>query len=615
MGGSPFRTGKGFRLDALSVSTLALRRLATATLPTRIRNFVRGRAIGLVLVAGAIGIVSGCLVLLVSVSVQLLHVLLFGLTFHEHLSVADHLEHWRGVLVPVLGGCALAVLSAVGRPLAGRLADAIEANALYGGRLSLRGSLFITGQTIVSSGFGGSVGLEAGYTQICAAIASRLGIALAARRGDMRLLVACGAAAAIGGAFNAPLAGAFYGFEVVLGTYTVGALAPVAASSLASCLITRRFAHLTYLIPPNTMGPMRPGEIPHVALISVAAAVLGIALMRGVGGSEALFARGKIDVRLRPVIGGLLIGLLSFATPQVLGAGHGALTVDLAAAVGPATLALLFLLKGAAASISLGSGFRGGLFYASLLMGALVGRFYADVLTGLLGSSPIDPGLAALVGMAAFATGIVGSPVTMTALALETTGNFAVTIGALIAATVASVIVRDLFGYSFATWRFHLRGEAIRGPHDVGWMRDLTVRKLMRTDVRTLPSNSTVGQARSAFPLGSLKTFAVTDENGCYVGLVLLDDLYTAESDPQEPITAVTRHRETVLLPAMAVREALDIFEACEADVLVVVDRLPGRRIIGALSESNALRSYGRELERQSPDSVTAYQSSTQVSR
>jgi chloride channel protein, CIC family len=590
------------------VSTIRLS-FPAKTLPSAVRGFVRSRASGLTLMGVIVGALSGLLVVVVSATVQFMHITLFGLPWTEHLSAASHLVPWRGVMVPIVGGCLLAAFATVARPLAGRLADAIEANALYGGRLSMRGSLFVTGQTMLSSGFGGSVGLEAGYTQICAAVASRLGITLAARRTDMRLLVACGAGAAIAGAFNAPLTGAFYGFEVVLGTYTVAAFAPVAASALTACLITRQFADHPYLIPPNSPMSVGIGDLLHVALISVLAALLGIVLMHGVGASEAVFSRLRIDPRMRPMLGGLAIGVLSLLTPQVLGAGHGALGLDLVATNGPWMLVTLFFLKGLASAISLGSGFRGGLFYASLLLGTLLGRFYAEVGALVHAGPAIDPGLAALTGLAAFGTGVIGSPVTMTALTLESTGSFAVTLAALIASTTASLIVRDLFGYSFATWRFHLRGEAIRGPHDVGWARDLTVRKLMRTDVRTAPVDLTVEQARDAFTLGTVKHIALVDPQGRYAGLVLLDELYTADVQSHDPVTSVVRHTETVLLPSMMVREALDIFEASESDALVVVDGLTTRHIIGALSESNALRSYGRELERQSPDNVTTFPS------
>ena len=572
------------------------------SVPASIRSFVRGREIGLVLVALVIGAASGVLVTGVSAAVQFLHQVLFGLPSGARLSGAATLPPWRAA-VPALGGCMLAILSLATRSLVGRLADAIEANALYGGRLSVVGSLLVTLQTILSCGFGASVGLEAGYAQICAAFASRLGRSLAARRADMRLLVACGAAGAIAGAFNAPLAGAFYGFEVVLGTYTVGALAPVAVSALVASFITRAWTEESYLIRPGSLEAIGAADLAHIAVIGVACALLGIALMQAVGLSEASFAKLRIPPRIRPIIGGLAVGGLSLLSPQVLGAGHGALSVDLVASMSPWLIGGIILLKGAASAVSLGSGFRGGLFYASLLLGALTGRLYADLGWRLDPDLGFDPDLAALTGMAAFGTGVIGAPVTMTALALETTGNFPIAIAALIASAVASVVVRALFGYSFATWRFHLRGEAIRGPHDVGWMRDLAVRKLMRTDVKTTSAATPLDKARKLFPLGSLKVFAVV-QGDRYAGLVALDDLYMSTDVGDRPVSTLMKHEDRVLLPWMTVREALDAFEAAEADALVVVDHPATRRIVGLLSESHALRSYGRELESQNPDNI-----------
>lgn len=578
--------------------------VAGKLLPASVRSFVRGREIGLVIAAVIIGAASGVLVTLTAALVQFCHVMLFGLALDVRLSSVESLDHWRAMVMPVAGGCILAGLSVMARPLAGRLADAIEANALYGGRISTRGSLFVTLQTVTSCGFGASVGLEAGYAQICAMVGSRLGLALAARRADMRLLVACGAAGAIAGAFNAPLAGAFYGFEVVLGTYTVSALAPVAASALVASLVTREWTESSFLIKPGSLEAIGAADLGHIAAIGTICGLVGITLMRAVGMSEALFSKLRVPSLLRPIAGGAVVGGLSWLSPQVLGAGHGALTVDLIASMTPWMIFSILLLKGLASAVSLGAGFRGGLFYASLLLGALVGRLYVDLGFRIDPDLALDPDLAALTGMAALATGVIGAPVTMTALALETTGNFAITIAALIASAIASVLVRELFGYSFATWRFHLRGEALRGPHDVGWMRDLAVKRLMRADVRTTAATLSIEQARAQFPLGSLKNFAVSDRDDRYAGMVTLDDLYTTKVAATEPVTAVMRYRDHLLLPWMTVRQALDVFEAAESDALIVVDHPATRRIVGVLSESNALRSYGRELERQNPDSI-----------
>lgn len=573
-------------------------------LPQAVRNFVRSREAGLVLVGLVVGLISGVLVWLMSSTVQALHVLLFGLAPGQRLSASEHLSPWRVLLVPTLGGVVLAALAQFGRRMGGRLADAIEANALYGGRLSLTGSALVTVQTIVSSGCGASVGLEAGYAQLGAAVASRIGLGLAARRADLRLLVACGAGGAISAAFGAPLAGAFYAFEVVLGTYTVGALAPVAASTLVASLVMHGVEPQHFLIEPGSLGAISSWDLVHILVVTIVCAALGIVLMLAVSATDGIFRRLHLPAAWRTVVGGLVIGLLGLLSPQVLGAGHGAMEHDFVAVTAPGTLMLIIALKGLASAVSLGSGFRGGLFYASLLIGALVGRLYADA--GWL----LDPGLAvqsdlaALTGMVAFSSGVIGAPVTMTALALETTGNASITVAALIAATLSSVVVRELFGYSFATWRFHLRGEAIRGPHDVGWMRDLSVRKLMRTDVPTMPATLTIAEARTRVPLGSAKLFILLNEQGRYGGLVLLDDLYTTAEPAATAVGALGTHRDEVLFPWLNVREALARFAAHEADALVVLDHEATRRVLGLVTEAHALRRYGEELERQNPDSV-----------
>ncbi len=571
-----------------------------------LRGFVRTREVGLTLVSLLIGALSGALVLGVSLGVQAMHVVLFGIDAEARLSAAQNLPAWRVLLIPILGGAVLSGFARLSARMGGRLADAIEANALYGGRLSMTGSVMVTAQTMASCGFGASVGLEAGYAQICAAVASRLGLLLSARRADLRLLVACGAAGAISAAFAAPLAGAFYGFEVVLGTYTVAAFAPVAVSALTANLVARGVYASEFLVAPNSLDAVTPHEIVHVIAIAVLCALVGIVLMLAVSGCDALFRLSRVPNWLRPLIGGVLVGALGLITPEVLGAGHGALQRDLVASLTPTAILVILVFKGTASAVSLGAGFRGGLFYASLLLGSLLGRLYHDAGWLMFPGLRLDPDLAALTGMAAFGTGVIGAPVTMTALALETTGNFSVTVAALIASAIASVLVRDLFGYSFATWRFHLRGEAIRGPQDVGWLHDLSVRKLMRTDVKTIGFDATVADARKTFPLGADKQVAALDGEGRYVGLALLDDLYTAPEDGAGPLGSLLRHGDHALVPWMQVREALQAFQKWEADALVVIDGRATRRVIGLLTEAHALRRYREELERQTPDILQA---------
>jgi CIC family chloride channel protein len=574
-----------------------------------VRRFLRSRESGLSLVSLVIGAMSGVLVAVIGICVQLMHSFLFDIGYFERLSAVTTVSWQRALIVPTSGGLFLAAISIFLLPrLRARIVDVIEANALHGGRLSVKGSALLTLQTIVSSGCGASVGLEAGYTQICAAISSLIGQKLAARRADIRMLVGAGAAGAIGAAFGAPLAGAFYAFEVVLGSYSVATLAPVAISALCASMVARRIAVAPFVIGPSLIGSAPPSAFIHVALIGFICAIASILVMRSVAIAETLFARSPIPIAFRPAVGGLAVGAMALATPQVMGAGHAALRMDLATPMTATAIFLILVLKSLASAVSLGSGFRGGLFFASLLIGALTGLLYSDLSLWIFAKQSIDPGVAAVSGMAAMGAGIVGAPVALTALALETTGDFSITAAALVASTVSSLLLRELFGYSFATWRFHLRGEAIWGPQDVGWIRDLTVAKLMRSDVQTIAADLPISNAKALFPPGAAKQVALLDSDKKYFGLMLTGDLYSVESATNQSVLILARYKHHYLLPTMNIRDAVQAFSISEADALVVVDNKVSRHVIGIVTEAYLLRRYGQELERRLQDETKTFQ-------
>jgi CIC family chloride channel protein len=186
----------------------------------------------------------------------------------------------------------------------------------------------------------------------------------------------------------------------------------------------------------------------------------------------------------------------------------------------------------------------------------------------------------------------------MTFIALESTGDLWLTAAVLIAVIISSQLTREFFGYSFATWRFHLRGETIRSAADVGWMRDLTVGKMMRHDVRTVPVTTTVAAFREAFPLGSPAYIIAVDEQHRYVGTVAVADAHAVEAAPDRSVKELLRYTDGILVPSMTIKEAVLAFDRDEAEALAVVNSYPDRRVIGLLTEAYALRRYAAELER-----------------
>src|ERR1700675_4909750 len=338
--------------------------------PRRLRAFVRAHETSLVVLAALVGTIGGLVVAVMSAAVEGLHVVLFNLEMGDRLSSQYRIEPLRALLVPSLGGLLLGLAFLwFSRWRPAREIDPIEANALHGGRMSFRGSVIVALQTVWSSGVGASVGLEAGYTQLASGIAASFGRAFHLRRPDQRIMVGCGAAAAIAGAFGAPLAGAFYAFELVIGGYTPASLTPVGVGAVAGYFVTHGFEALSLGIGVGPVGDVRGRDLAIAALLGILAALIGIAIMRGVALCEVLLAKARIWPPLRPALGGLVVGLLALVTPQVMSSGHGALHFAGFVSVPLTVIATMFVLKAIASVVSLGSGFRGGLFFATVFLG------------------------------------------------------------------------------------------------------------------------------------------------------------------------------------------------------------------------------------------------------
>jgi chloride channel protein, CIC family len=267
-------------------------------------------------------------------------------------------------------------------------------------------------------------------------------------------------------------------------------------------------------------------------------------------------------------------------------------------------IAGVFVLKALASIVSLGSGFRGGLFFATLFMGALGGRLYAAGVDLVWPGLALDPNVYAVIGMSALSASVIGGPLTMSFIALESTGNLWLTTVVLVAVMISTQITRELFGYSFATWRLHLRGETIRSAADVGWIRDLTVRRLMRPDVATVDAGVGIADFRVKFPLGSTTQVVAVDATGRYVGLAVVAEAHAPDIDTARGLIGILHHRDVVLHPVMNIQEAIAVFDAAEAESLAVVEADGERRPVGILTEAHAMRRYAEESDKRRREAI-----------
>ena len=266
---------------------------------TRLRALLRSHELALVLPSALIGVAASVAVTVMTKAAMFMHVLIFHLPFDMRLSAADRVAPLAAFSSLMVGGLILGLMEAyrlrkgVRSPV-----DPIEANALRGGRMSLRESVVVSLQTVISNSSGASVGLEAGYAQIGSGLGSFLGKMLRLRRSDLRLLVGAGAAAGIGSAFGAPLAGAFYAFELILGNYSIASAGPVFVGSLVGVFVTRILSGAPYQIDTPPVAALTLANYPVLMGVAAFSVLIGVAAMRLSGLFE----------RLRPDLAGSGLG-------------------------------------------------------------------------------------------------------------------------------------------------------------------------------------------------------------------------------------------------------------------------------------------------------------------
>ena len=570
--------------------------------PELLRRFLRESQLGQALLCVPLGLGVGALTVLLHHVVLFAHRYFFQLSGATHLSASQGISSARIFLVPMLGGATLGALTILLRRWRSRdIVDPIEANAILGGRMSFTDNLRLLAESLVSNAAGASVGMEAAYTQMGAGVLSWAGQRLQLRREDVRIFVAAGAGAAIAAAFNAPLAGAFYGFELVLSSYTIAALSPVAVCALSSAVFVRLFTNDEPIFSlPINISDIPSWNYPLYFVMGIGAALIGIATMKMVTKCEQLCTRLLVKEWLRPAIGGFFLALLALFSPQVLGSGQGAIDMHLHEHWSLYVLGLLLLAKMAGSAVSIGMGFRGGMFSSSLLLGCLFGQMCSIVAEAILPQMVGQAEVFMLVGIGAVAASIVGAPITMVLLVLEMTGNFQATTAVLLGVLVASAITRYFFGYSFSTWRFHLRGLRIQSAQDIGWIRELTVDQLMRSDASTVRNTMELSELRKFVPLGSAKRIFVVDAREEYSGVIDINALHNPDLDPKiDTLTArdLAQGQQYYLLPQQDIREILQQFEDSALEELPVLHAIENPKVIGYMTESYALRRYAQELE------------------
>ncbi len=479
-----------------------------------------------------------------------------------------------------------------------------------GGDIEAQPALARTVASAITIGAGGSAGNEGPVVVLGAAIGSWLGRTFRFAPSRVVVLVGCATGAAISAAFNAPLAGAFFALEEVVGTLAAGSFAPVVVSSVVAAVVSRAvFGNHPAFAIPQQYGYAHPSEL--ILLYPLLGVVCGLMAAFYV---RSYFWFGDLDKKLTlppaliPWIGGATVGLLVFASGGLLvGYGHLAIHSDIFGRMAWYGLLALALGKILATSITLNMGGSGGVFTPSLYIGAATGGAFGVALSGALPAMGLHPEAYALVGMGALIAGATDAPITGILLVFEMTNDYAIVIPLMLTVVICHTIARKLSADSLYSGWLRRRGESIEQGADRDVLAGLHVSDAYESAPQVIAEAAPVDELLAHLGRTDQMYFPVVDESHALVGVITVAELgQLARSEEHLGMLLlagdIAQPSETVS-PGDSLLEAIRKMGVRGAESIPVVDRRTSR-LLGLINRSHVLNLYERTVSasRRHPD-------------
>jgi CIC family chloride channel protein len=437
----------------------------------------------------------------------------FGQQGHAASAHLPGLGIWFVLIVPVLGGLIYGpLIYRFAREARGHgVPEVMLAVAENGGRIRPPVTIVKALASAITIGVGGSVGREGPIVQIGSALASTLGQLVRMSESRLRIIVACGAAGGIAATFNAPLTGLFFGFEIVLREFSLDALVATSLAAVTGDVISRAlFGSAPFFAQiPHGLSVTNDTTYLLVAVLAVLAGLIGVGFKTFLYWLEDFVDelwKGRPEWA-RPAVGGIALGVLLLAVPQMYGVGYPVMNnvIDGHVVVG---LILLFLVsKVLATSLTLSIGGSGGVFAPSLFIGAMAGMAFGTLVHSLFGSAVGPPALYAVVAMGGVFAAAAQAPLTAIASVAEMTANFGITLPIMLTCAIAAAVSKYLSYGSVYTTKLLRRGIDIERPKTTNVLQTLTVADAMQP----LPRSAAAARLNGAHDAGSDHA-VVTDE-------------------------------------------------------------------------------------------------------
>jgi chloride channel protein, CIC family len=533
---------------------------------------------------------------------DLLH-FLFTQSDAEIITSFEHLPLWHRFLVPVAGGVLAGLTLWIGNRLIASVrqkstTDYMEAVVVGNGIISFRASLVKTISALFSISTGASIGREGPLVQLSSLLASLVGRFRNSPVPQRRHLVACGAAAGIASAYNAPIAGAFFVAEIVLGTVVVESLGPLILASVVATFTTRAFHGESPLYLSPDLGLHTRWEIVPLCAIGIFLGLLAPLYLRVLRRTEWLFSKLDLPVPAKLGLGGAVVGLLAMFYPEVCGNGQGLVTSLFHQDWDFYTILFLLIVKLIATAATFGSGAVGGVFTPTLFIGSAIGVLYGQVVLYFAPQLRPDPAMYGLMGMGSFLAATTGAPLMAILMVFELTLSYAI---------VPFLMVACVLGYycsSFFERRF-MYGESLERKGAAFFnsqLAEVDLVDLIKRDPLTLPQNATFAQIAQAFVQHQFQHIYIIDDDRRLLGAVSLHDVKAFLDRPELETVVIAAdimdENFPRISPLHSMADALKKFSETRSERLPIVDNLTSQRLIGSISKTDIILHLAGEQSR-----------------
>jgi CIC family chloride channel protein len=519
------------------------------------------------------------------------------------LEVAASVPWWARLVVPVMGAAlaaALAVLFATRRDAQGGFPDILEIVSLGGRTIRLSSSLRRATASLMTLASGGSVGREGPMGQIAAAIGSRIGRSFHFSEDRIRILVAAGIAAGFAAAYNTPIGATLFVLEVIIGSFNMVFFGPAVVAAAISTLVTRFFGGPGPIYAPGAeYALVSAWEVGPYLLLGFLAGLASVLFQVTMERTYRIWDGFHLPLLLRTPLGGLCVGAMAVFWPYILGNGYETINLVLAGRVAVGLMAILFVMKMLATTITLASGGSGGVFTSTMFVGAVLGGVFGVVTHQLAPGHTAVSGAYALAGMGGIIAGTTHAPFLAIIMVFEMTQNYGIVLPLMLTSITAYWTARSIRGTSIYTEELKRRGMRWEGTAQERLLRSLTVKDIMLPDITLYPADLPLEKVVDVFQNSRVLQLYVGDEDGRLLGIVELHEVKRMMGE--EPASFVIAADLVTEIPVVTPDDSLvEVNEKLwfrDLGQLPVVDG-ETQKFLGIVTRRDVLGAFDREVLR-----------------